>query len=135
MDTNPMTYAICATESAGPIYNIIPLTNDVPLDFTIAAGSQLTNFFLFTIDQTNAAVSFWLYNLNNPADLLADVDRLPNPASYFFISSGSSNFPAQILVDTKGFFTELNGYWYLAVVIRSTKYLIFIIHDSFFTIN
>ena len=133
MDTNPVTYAICATESAGPIYNIIPLTNDVPLDFTIAAGSQLTNFFLFTIDQTNAAVSFWLYNLNNPADLLADVDRLPDPASYFFISSGSSNYPAQILVDTNGFLTELNGDWYLAVDNRSLNDLNFTILATFST--
>ena len=135
LDTNPVTYSICATESSGPIYNIIRLTNDVPLDFTIAAGSGFTNFFLFTIDQTNSAVSFWLYNLNNPADLLVDLDVLPNPASFLFQGSGSSNNPVQILVDTNGFFflSELNGDWYLAVNNQSASNLSFTILATFST--
>ena len=135
MDTNPVTYSICATESAFSPYNIVRLTNAVPLDFTIAAGSPRTNFFLFTIDQTNAAVSFWLYNLNNPADLLVDLDVLPNPASFLFQGSGSSNNPVQILVDTNGFFflSELNGDWYLAVNNQSASNLSFTILATFST--
>ncbi|PYM11261.1 MAG: hypothetical protein DME18_14450 [Verrucomicrobia bacterium] len=132
-DTNPVAYSICATESAGPIYNIMRLTNDVPRDFAIAAGSPLTNFFLFTIDQTNAAASFWLYNLNNPADLLADLDALPDPATYLFSSSGSSNNPVQILVETNVFPPNLNGDWYLAVENLSPSDLSFTILATFST--
>ena len=81
LEANPVTYAICATESSGLPSNIIRLTNDVPLNFSIPAGSPLTNFFLFTIDQTNSSVTFSLYNLNNPAELLVDLDILPDPAA------------------------------------------------------
>src|SRR5439155_22686322 len=99
-DTNPVAYSLCATESGRPIYNIIRLTNDVPLDFSIAAGAPLTNFFLFTIDQTNSAVTFQLYNLNNPADFLVDLDALPDPSRYLLGGFGSSKNPVQILGGT-----------------------------------
>jgi len=137
MDTNPVTYSICATESAFSPYNIVRLTNAVPLDFTIVAGSPRTNFFLFTIDQTNAAVSFWLYNLNNPAELLVDLDVLPDPTSfaYLFNGVGSSNNPVQILVDTNGFLSDLNGDWYLAVENLSTNDLSFTILATLSTNN
>jgi hypothetical protein len=132
-DTNAVSYSICATESAGPIYNIIRLTNDVPVDFTIAAGSQPTNFFLFTIDQTNATVSFWLYNLNNPAELLVDLGAFPDPTAYLFAASGSSNNPAQVFVDTNVFPPNLNGDWYLAVDNLPTNDLSFTILATFST--
>src|SRR5439155_20993397 len=133
LDTNPVTYSICATESTGPIYNIVRLTNDVPLDFTIAAGSGWTNFFLFTIDQTNAAVAFWLYNLNNPADLLVDLNAFPDPTAYLRSGRGSSNNPVQILVDTNGYPADLNGNWYLAVDNLSSNDLSFTILATFST--
>ncbi|PYK60869.1 MAG: hypothetical protein DME21_10590, partial [Verrucomicrobia bacterium] len=115
LDTNAVTYTVCATESTNSPYNIIRLTNNVPLDFTIVAGSQPTNFFLFTVDQTNAAVQFDLYNLNNPADLLIQRGRLPTPADYFDGGSGDSTYPVSITVATNDFFPDLNGDWYLAV--------------------
>jgi subtilisin family serine protease/subtilisin-like proprotein convertase family protein len=124
-ETNPVTYTICATESGGPLYNIIPLTNNVPLDFTIAAGSALTNFFVFTIDQTNAMVSFTLYNLTAPAELLVNLDGLPDDNNYLFNASGFTNSPAQILADTNYFPPVLNGDWYLAVENLDTNDLSF----------
>ena len=137
VDPNPVTYSICAMESTGLPPNIIRLTNDVPVDFFIRAGSPLTNFFLFTIDQTNAAVSFCLYNLNNPAELLVDLDVLPDPTSfaYLFNGIGSSNNPVQILVDTNGFLSDLNGDWYLAVENLSTNDLSFTILATLSTNN
>jgi len=113
--TNPVTYTICATESTNSLYNIIPLTNAVPLDYTIGAGSLLTNLFLFTIDQTNSAVLFELYNLNSDAELLADFGTFPGPATAQFADSASPTKPGQIVVRTNDFFPTLNGNWYLAV--------------------
>jgi len=113
--TNPVTYTICASESTNNLYNIIPLTNAVPLDYTIGAGSLLTHLFLFTIDQTNSAVLFELYNLNSDAELLADFGTFPGPATAQFADSASPAKPGQIVVRTNDFFPTLNGNWYLAV--------------------
>ncbi|PYJ55972.1 MAG: hypothetical protein DME24_23635, partial [Verrucomicrobia bacterium] len=114
-DTNAVTYTVCATESTNSPYNIIRLTNNVALDFSIAFGSQPTNFFLFTVDQTNAAVQFDLYNLNNPADLLIQRGAPPTPSDYFDGGSGDSAYPVSITVVTNDLFPDLNGDWYLAV--------------------
>src|SRR5256884_3626626 len=115
LDTNAVTYTVCATESTNSPYNIIRLSNNVPVDFTIVAGSQPTNFFLFTVDQTNAAVQFDLYNLNNPADLLIQRGAPPTPANYFDGGSGDSTYPVSITVATHDSLPEINGDWYLAV--------------------
>ena len=113
--TNPVSYTICAVESTNSLYNIIPLTNAAPLDYTIGAGSLLTNLFLFTIDQTNAAVLFELYNLNSDAELLADLGTFPSPATAQFADVAAPTKPGQIVVRTNDFFPTLNGNWYLAV--------------------
>jgi subtilisin family serine protease/subtilisin-like proprotein convertase family protein len=113
--TNPVTYTICATESTNGLYNIIPLTNAVPLDYTIGAGSLLTNLFLFTIDQTNSAVLFELYNLNSDAELLAALGTFPTPATAQFADLASPVKIGQIVARTNDFFPTLNGNWYLAV--------------------
>jgi hypothetical protein len=134
-DTNPIIYSVCANESGGPLYNFVRLTNDVPVDFTLAAGSALTNFFIFTIDQTNPAASFRLYNLNNPAELVVDQGFLPDPNSYLLQASGSPGVPAEILLDTNAFPPNLNGDWYLAVLNQSTNNLAFTILASVTTTN
>jgi len=79
--TNPVTYTICATESTNGLYNIIPLTNAVPRDYTIGPGSLVTNLFRFTIDRTNSAVLFELYNLNSDAELLAVFGTFLSPST------------------------------------------------------
>jgi hypothetical protein len=113
--TNPVTYTLCATESTNSLYTIIPLTNAVALDYTIGAGSLLTNLFLFRIDQSNSAVLFELYNLNSDAALLADLGTFPSPATAQFAEFASPLEPGQIVVRTNEFFPTLNGDWYLAV--------------------
>ena len=56
-----------------------------------------------------------MYNLNNPADLFADLDIVPDPFSYFDRASGDPANPAEILVRTNLFVPSLAGEWYLAV--------------------
>jgi hypothetical protein len=97
------------------LVHIIPLTNGVPLNYGIGAGSALTNFFLLTIDQTNSAVLFELYDLNAPANLLAEYGVFPAPATAPFTDSASPVKPGQIVVRTNDLSTSLNGNWYLAV--------------------
>ncbi len=115
VDTNPVSYAVTATESTTAAVTIIPLANAVPLNYLIASGSAFTNFFLFTINQTNSAVLFELYNLNADADLLVDGGRLPDPLNPFASASGSPTRPGQVVFRTNASFPLLNGDWYLAV--------------------
>jgi hypothetical protein len=116
VDTNAVTYDLCVSElSTNALSNIIPLTNGVPLDFSIGAGSALTNYFLLSVSQTNAAVLFELYNLNEGADLLADVDQFPTRNSYLARDLGTPTDPAQIVIRTNTFYPLLNGAWYLGV--------------------
>jgi len=117
VDTNAVTYSICVNEftNNSALVHIIPLTNGVPLNYGIGAGSALTNFFLLTIDQTNSAVLFELYDLNAPANLLAEYGVFPAPATAPFTDSASPVKPGQIVVRTNDLSTSLNGNWYLAV--------------------
>ena len=44
-----------------PAYTVIPLTNNVPFNFTAGPGAALTNFFSFTVTNTPAQMHFALY--------------------------------------------------------------------------
>src|SRR5204863_37760 len=137
-ETNSFTLSVAFDQIDTSLISVIALTNGICYSNTVPVTNaldyyQFTVFFQFTIDQTNATVSFWLYNLNNPADLLVDLGALPDPATYLFSSSGSTNNPAQILVDTNGYPPELNGDWYLAVDNLSTNDLSFTILASLST--
>jgi len=115
VDTNLVNYSVRVTESTNTALNIIPLTNAVPLNYTIAAGSAWTNFFLFTIGQTNAAVLFELYNLNSDANFYVKAGQLPTPIDYLTADFGTPARPAQIVIRTNAVFPSINGDWYLAV--------------------
>jgi subtilisin-like proprotein convertase family protein len=116
VDTVPVTYSITATARTNVSgLNIIPLTNAVPLNFTIGAGAAMTNFFSFDVTQTNSAVLFELYNLNDIADLLLDYNTYPSPTSWFAAQLGSNGAPAQIVIRTNASVPVVNGRWYLAV--------------------
>ena len=116
-DTNAVAYSICVNEftNATPFVNIIPLTNGVSLNYGIGAGSALTNFFRLTIDQTNSAVLFELYDLNAQATLLAEYGGFPTPTTAPFADPASPARPGQIVVRTNDVYTSLNGDWNLAV--------------------
>jgi subtilisin-like proprotein convertase family protein len=116
VDAVPVTYDLCVNETTNStFFNIIPLTNGVPLDYTIGTGSALTNYFLLSVSQTNSAVLFELYNLNDGADLLADVDQFPTRNSFLSKDFGLPNAPAQIVIRTSIFYPSINGAWYLGV--------------------
>jgi subtilisin-like proprotein convertase family protein len=114
--TNAVTYTVRATESSGPLLNVVTLTNGVPVAFTIASGSQPTNFFLFSVTNAEPAVLFEVYDLNAPADLLVQSNGLPSLASSFTNASGAIAIPAQVVLRTNsGSPDSLPADWYLAV--------------------
>jgi hypothetical protein len=114
-DVGPVDYTVRATEFTNSTVNIIPLTNAVPLNFSIAPVSAFTNFFLFSITDTNAAALFEIYNLSTNITLVTDVGLFPTPVVFFAAASGTPTNPAQIVIRTNAFFPSLNGDWYLAV--------------------
>ncbi len=112
-DTRTVNYLIRATETGPP--NIIVLTNGIGLNYQSAPGVALTNFFEFTVSQTNASVLFELYNLTGNADLLAQRDSLPLSQSYLAGSFNLGTLGEQIVLRTNLLGTNLNANWYLAV--------------------
>ena len=92
---NPVPYRIRATELVTAGLNIIPLTNDVPVDFEIKTGSALTNFFFFSVTNQSPLLTFDLYNLNGSAELLTGFNRLP-PADGSTTNPASATQPLQI---------------------------------------
>ena len=76
----------------------IPLTNGVPLNYTTVAGG--TNFFSFTVTQTNAAVLFELYNLTGNGIMYLQVSNLPVTPPYFTNSAGPGTNYQQIVLRT-----------------------------------
>lgn len=111
----PANYTVIATEFTNGTLNIIPLVDSVPVNFFLASGSGLTNFFQFTITQSNSAALFEVYNLNDAANLLLDLGIPPDPAVPFVVDAGTPIRPAQIVLRTNASFPSLNGDWYLAV--------------------
>lgn len=103
---------ILLNPSAAPL--AIPLTNGVPLSYTTAAGG--TNFFSFTITQTNPAVLFELYNLTGNGNLNLQVSNLPTTPPYFTNSGSPSTNYQQIVLRTNGALPNINATsWYLGV--------------------
>jgi subtilisin family serine protease/subtilisin-like proprotein convertase family protein len=128
-DSNAVTYSVCVNESTNSLFNIIRLTNAVPLDFIISSNAQFTNFFVFTVGQPVPWVQFELYNLTGDADLLVDVNYLPSTNFFLTGAAGSPGVPVVILLDTN-MQSDLTGDWYLAVNNRSGTDLGFTIKAS-----
>jgi subtilisin-like proprotein convertase family protein len=104
---------------------IITLANSVPLNASVEAGTQLTNFFLFSITNANYAACFELFNLTGSADLVLRRDQLPSTNNYDFLSAAPSTNAESIGLRTNPgpaslILTNLNGDWYLAVLNQET---------------
>jgi hypothetical protein len=112
-DTKTVNYIIRAMETGPP--TIIVLTNGIAVNFQSGPGVALTNFFEFTIDQTNASALFELYNLDGDVDLLVQRDSLPSSQSYFAGSFNAGTNGEQIVVRTNLLGTNINAQWFLAV--------------------
>jgi hypothetical protein len=103
---------ILLNPSAAPL--AIPLTNGVPLNYTTAAGG--TNFFSFTITQTNAAVLFELYGLTGNGIMNLQKSNLPVTPPYFANSAGPGTNYQQIVLRTNGALPNINATsWFLGV--------------------
>jgi subtilisin-like proprotein convertase family protein len=113
--TNPVTYAIRATELSGSPIQIVPLTDGVPLAGSLVVGSATTNYYLFSVNQSPGAALFELYDVTQPADLLLNLSAFPTPAVFFARDPAAPTRPGQIVLRTNVLFPSLNGDWYLAV--------------------
>ncbi|MDB6130935.1 MAG: type sorting protein, partial [Verrucomicrobiales bacterium] len=90
------------------------LFNGVATNFTVGPGTVITNLFEFTIDQTNSAALFELYNLTGNVDLIVGQGSFPSTNMMLFsLNAGTS--PEQIVIRTNSATTNLNGKWYIAV--------------------
>jgi hypothetical protein len=118
VDTNVVNYTVRVTEFTDALTNVITLQNGVPVDFTITAGGNVTNYFLFSItDAAEPAVLFELYNLTANASLLAGLNQVPTPLDFFTDATGDPLQPARIVLRTNtGAPPDLTGDWFLRVV-------------------
>jgi len=108
-----VNYAITATEQ---LFNIIDLADGVPTNGRTEVGpSAATNYYRFTITETNSGVLFELFNLTGDGDLLARRGSLPTPSVFDYRSqSGGTSFE-RIIIRTNFSLPDINGEWYLAV--------------------
>jgi hypothetical protein len=118
VDTRTVNYTVRVTESTEPLTNIFTLQNGIPIDFTIRAGSTITNYFVFTItDPAEPAVLFEVYNLTEDATVLVDLNQTPTPLDFFADATGGPFQAAQIVLRTNtGAPPLLTGDWFLRVV-------------------
>ena len=125
-DIVPVDYAIMATELTNAP-NIIRLTPDVPLNFTMPAGRPITNYFVFSVTQTNPLVQFDVFNLNGKGDLLLQFANLPAEGASMVKDPGAPTAPARIRLRADPFLPTLNGDWFLTVANQETNDLAFTI--------
>jgi hypothetical protein len=83
-ETNSIRYRLRATESNQVLYTHTDLVDGVTNQFTHEYRGQLTNFFRFVVDQTNAAVLFEIFDMDADADLLVRRSDLPSSDLYDF---------------------------------------------------
>ena len=113
--TNTVIYSIRATPTLNTNFNLIRLTNDVPVEFTIAAGSQPTNFFVFPVEEELQGLHFDVDRMSIGSNLHVGVDQLP-PGTNSLVFPGGSNAPIFTSirpVDVGA--TVYNGDWFAAI--------------------
>ncbi|MHB8522661.1 MAG: S8 family serine peptidase, partial [Limisphaerales bacterium] len=133
-DNHPVTYSIVASQLTGA-YTVIPLSDNVPLDYRATVGPTITNYFRFTIGQNTVAARFDLYNLTGYGDLVVQTNGFfPDDAYDFYQrASASAVSPAGIIVRTNSFLPTLSGDWLLAVANRDTNTINFTIRATALT--
>jgi hypothetical protein len=127
VDSNRVDYSISVeTSTTGIVYNQIDLTDGSPVPFLVPPANQITNFYRFIVDKTNAAVLFEIYGLNEDADLMARRSDLPSRDLYDFgflniFDPDNFNFSYEpIPLRTNIFIPHVNATnWFLAVANRS----------------
>jgi subtilisin-like proprotein convertase family protein len=112
-----------------PGLNIVPLTNAVPVTFTIGLGAAPTNYFLFSVTNSASMVDFDVSSLNGEADFLV-LRGSPDTANSYTNLAVSSILPGQVKLQTNTVLNSLDGDWYLAVQSRHTNNLTFTIRAA-----
>ncbi len=120
-ETNTISYEIRVTEIYGydpatvnpAAVTIIPLANGVAYGGTQPAGVSLTNFYRFTISETNRAALFEIYGADQDIDLLVRRDLLPSILQSDYRSIQSDLRPELVILRTNTGPADLNGNWYL----------------------
>ena len=126
-ETNNVAFSIRASvstngilQSANPATTNI-LANGVPLTITVPPSILVTNYFQFTVTDTNAALYFEVYNMTGDVDLLIGKGGIPS-ASLNSLSAHSGTVNEFVLIRTNSailaetvIFPDLNGSWLLAV--------------------
>ncbi|MBI3414412.1 MAG: S8 family serine peptidase [Verrucomicrobia bacterium] len=123
----PVDYSVVATQLTNAV-NLVRLTNCEPLSFTVPPGAMITNYFVFTIDQTNAAAKFTISNFTGEAELWLGNNELPTKNSFFRKAPASLALPGsgKIVIRTNvDFYPTINGDWYLAVLNKETNAISF----------
>ena len=115
--TNGVIYTIRATPTLNTNFNVIPLTNNVPLDFTIGASAQVTNLFLFSVTNDFSEIHFDVENATNVTALRVAFEQLPLPSNTNALQYDITNQEIHAVVIPANFArTNLIGDWYLAVL-------------------
>jgi len=121
----PVTYTVLAKEtdltSTQAAYTVIPLTNNVPFNFTAGPGAALTNFFSFSVTNSPARIHFALYNLTGNGDLIVQTNAPPLAPPWFQSSQEPGLVPEYIYQGTNNVLTNLNAVWYLGVPNNETN--------------
>lgn len=126
-ETNSVTFSIRASvatngilQSANPATTNI-LANGVPVTFTVAPTILVTNYFQFTVSDTNAAVYFEVYDMTGDVDLLIGLGGIPS-TNLNQLSAHSGTVNEFVLIRTNStivaetvIYPNLNGSWLLAV--------------------
>lgn len=126
-ETNNVTFSIRASvatngilQSANPATTNI-LANGVPVTTTVAPTILVTNYFQFTVTDTNAALYFEVYDLSGDVDLLIGKGGIPS-ATVNQLSAHSGTVTEFVLFRTNAtvlaetvIVPDLNGSWLLAI--------------------
>ncbi len=125
-DINPVAYTVEASQAGPPTITV--LTNDERLNFSSGPGPALTNFFEFSITNTNSAALFELYGLSGDVDLTLQREALPYGEPFFGLSANGGRTNEQIVIRTNVLGTNINGNWFLGVPNNTNVLVTYTIH-------
>jgi subtilisin-like proprotein convertase family protein len=122
-NSTTVNYSVLAKELDTNQPTIIPLTNNVPFNFTAGPGAALTNFFRFNVTSFPASIRFELFNLSGNGDLTVQTNGPPLAPPFFQSSQQPGRTPELIFMATNSALssltnstlTNLNAQWYLGV--------------------
>ncbi len=126
----PVDYSIRATEILGLTTNVIELRDDVPVNGSVEVSTYWTNMYHYVISETNADVTFDLYNLSGDVDLYVRRGAFPTASTFDVMSQTPGTAQETITLATNASLPNLNGDWYLTAVNHDTNTVNFTIRAA-----